>query len=76
MKARLARGELPFKADEHKMATLSGDELKAVTPLLMGQVAGAIQSLEPAKVIVAQMMDQAAAVLRANAAMVTLPSRL
>lgn len=74
MKACLGRGELPFKADEHKMKTLSGAEMERVTPLLMGQVAGAIRSLEPAKVIVAQMMDEAARVLRANAARVTLPS--
>ena len=75
MKQMLAAGKLPFTADEKQWAAQPKAKAEA-QPWLMGQVAGAIPSLLPARVIVDQMMEEAARVIKANAASVRLPSRL
>jgi NAD(P)H-dependent flavin oxidoreductase YrpB (nitropropane dioxygenase family) len=68
MKALLAAGKLPIKADfEAKMER--GEEITPdiqikVTPQLMGQVAGVIDDIKSAKEIVDQMMSQAITVIR------------
>eukprot|EP00471_Norrisiella_sphaerica_P001275 CAMPEP_0184487560 /NCGR_PEP_ID=MMETSP0113_2-20130426/10189_1 /TAXON_ID=91329 /ORGANISM="Norrisiella sphaerica, Strain BC52" /LENGTH=358 /DNA_ID=CAMNT_0026869915 /DNA_START=96 /DNA_END=1172 /DNA_ORIENTATION=- len=65
-----AKGTLPYMKDLEEMKKtgreLTLEEQADVVPLLMGQVAGAIKSVKPAKAIIEDMMKDAIAVLRAN----------
>ena len=71
MRHLLAQGKVPYTVDEGKLATMSAKEKLALTPLLMGQVAGAVQELKTAAQVVHEMVSGAAAIFRANAALIS-----
>jgi len=70
----IAKGVIPINKDiEERMNkgdAPSPKEMAAVRPLLMGQCAGAIADVKPAREIVNEMVSDAIAVLRSNTALV------
>eukprot|EP00467_Chlorarachnion_reptans_P019355 CAMPEP_0114523586 /NCGR_PEP_ID=MMETSP0109-20121206/21373_1 /TAXON_ID=29199 /ORGANISM="Chlorarachnion reptans, Strain CCCM449" /LENGTH=358 /DNA_ID=CAMNT_0001704917 /DNA_START=100 /DNA_END=1176 /DNA_ORIENTATION=+ len=65
------QGTLPYTVDLEKLKQegreLTLEEQTDVIPMLMGQVAGAINDIKPAKAIMDEMMQDAIKILRANA---------
>eukprot|EP00808_Paulinella_micropora_P027214 g6072.t1 len=69
--ALVSQGEIPFKKDmEEKMARKEEFSVAEAMPLLMGQAAGAIHEILPARQIVEDMVRDCISVLRANAKMI------
>ncbi|KAI9326283.1 2-nitropropane dioxygenase [Zopfochytrium polystomum] len=69
IKALCAAGKVPFTVDVEALEKTDGDTAEFAAkayPLLMGQVAGAIDEVLPAKVIVENMAREAVEVLREN----------
>ena len=74
MKALLKEGTLPYMADMAKMEEtgedFSPEDAMKLMPMLMGQVAGVIDEVKPAKDIMDDMIQGAIASLQGNAAKV------
>ena len=77
-----ARGEVPFIADARKLQASETGEVRvgpnnvefgigSAMPLLMGQAAGAIGSVEPAAKILHDMVRDAMDIIRGNAALIS-----
>jgi hypothetical protein len=62
---RIAKGDIPTMEEQLK-----------IMPLLMGQAAGAVTSILPARAIVESMVAEAAAILTDNAALVRPAAKL
>merc|ERR1712187_1040871 len=72
IKAYCDQGILPIRGDYKKTMQAGGKFSRAGTAaILMGQVAGAVDDIKPAKVIVEEMMTEAVAMLRSNTAMIS-----
>jgi len=73
----LKQGVIPYQKDfddkAAKNETFSPEEMMAGRPLLMGQAAGAIKDIKPAKQIIDEMIADAISCLRASNVMIDLP---
>ncbi|KAJ1560069.1 hypothetical protein HK405_008350, partial [Cladochytrium tenue] len=79
IKQLTSSGKLPWKVDEENLAAKGGDEgefLLQARPWLMGQVAGAVEEVKPAKEIIEGMVGEAVAVLRGNAGQIKVAAKL
>ncbi len=75
IKKLTGRGKLPYQQDIDDMKksgeTFSFEDQVDAMPLLMGQVAGAIRDIKPAKDIIDEMVGDAIKILRGNVARIS-----